>query len=355
MVADSYFSAEAGTSTRLTYAALAMLFVAYTVASILAPLLAPPCHLPEVKDIHPNPDYTHDPCGRVHYLILLGLSKWEADMNVRVIMSLCCGSLVGLERRRADRPAGIRTMALVALGSCTFTIASMFAFISGPMAWDASRVSAAIPSGVGFLGAASIWKGTREPKGQQQEGSTPPAPEVHGLTTATSVRARTLASTLHPACREPRPDPCPLPLPRRRRCGSPPRSASSRAAGSSRRRSSRRVLRWPTYLTHSLTHSLTHLLFSRRRGAPQVVYLRFAPRMPYYMQQPDGSDGMAEDSGAGVALASLREPLVHQCSFGAGGSGVPKPLSPHRPLSPHGLSRSYSGPRSPARQPSMHV
>ena len=31
----------------------------------------------------------------------------------------------------------------------------MFAFVDGSMGWDASRVSAAIPSGVGFLGAAS--------------------------------------------------------------------------------------------------------------------------------------------------------------------------------------------------------
>ena len=47
-----------------------------------------------------------------------------------------------------------------------------------------SRVSAAIPSGVGFLGAASIWKGTRPSSGPDGASGTP---EVHGLTTATSV------------------------------------------------------------------------------------------------------------------------------------------------------------------------
>ena len=87
------------------------------------------------------------------------------------------------ERRRADRPAGIRTMAMVCLGACVFTIDSMFAFVDGTMGWDASRVSAAIPSGVGFLGAASIWKGTR-PKA---DANAEQVPEVHGLTTATSV------------------------------------------------------------------------------------------------------------------------------------------------------------------------
>ena len=43
---------------------------------------------------------------------------------------------------------------------------------------------AAIPSGVGFLGAASIWKGTQPKDGKDGEVH---APEVHGLTTATSV------------------------------------------------------------------------------------------------------------------------------------------------------------------------
>lgn len=74
-------------------------------------------------------------------------------------------------------PAGIRTMSLVSLASCAFTINSMFAFLSGPASFDAARVSAALPSGVGFLGAAVIWK----------HGSTPSTHQVFGLTTASSV------------------------------------------------------------------------------------------------------------------------------------------------------------------------
>jgi len=49
-------------------------------------------------------------------------------------------------------------MALVSLGSALFTINSTFAFLKGPMSWDSSRVSAAIPSGVGFLGGGLIVK-----------------------------------------------------------------------------------------------------------------------------------------------------------------------------------------------------
>ena len=72
-------------------------------------------------------------------------------------------------------------MSLVSLGSCLFSICSAFAFVSGPMNWDASRVSAAIPSGVGFLGSALIFKHTANDDGGDGWH------EVHGLTTAASV------------------------------------------------------------------------------------------------------------------------------------------------------------------------
>jgi putative Mg2+ transporter-C (MgtC) family protein len=72
-------------------------------------------------------------------------------------------------------------MSLVSLGSCLFTINSAFAFLNGPMSWDASRVSAAIPSGVGFLGAGLIFK--KEEKNDNGDSNH----VVHGLTTAASL------------------------------------------------------------------------------------------------------------------------------------------------------------------------
>lgn len=72
-------------------------------------------------------------------------------------------------------------MSLVSLGSCLFTINSSFAFLNGPMTWDASRVAAAIPSGVGFLGAGLIFK--KEEKGEDGDSNH----VVHGLTTAASL------------------------------------------------------------------------------------------------------------------------------------------------------------------------
>eukprot|EP00804_Cyclotella_cryptica_P021547 CCRYP_005845-RB/>CCRYP_005845-RB protein AED:0.39 eAED:0.39 QI:0/-1/0/1/-1/0/1/0/139 len=53
-------------------------------------------------------------------------------------------------------------MAVIALASCLFTINSIFVFEVGPMSWDPARVSAAIPSGVGFLGAGLIVKDTKK-------------------------------------------------------------------------------------------------------------------------------------------------------------------------------------------------
>ncbi|KAL7528938.1 hypothetical protein ACHAXR_004322 [Thalassiosira sp. AJA248-18] len=95
--------------------------------------------------------------------------------------SVLLGGFIGYERRASDRPAGIRTMALVSLGSCFFTISSQLAFRDSPMTWDASRVTAAVPSGVGFLGAGLIWKGSLS------DGGGGEVHQVHGITTAASV------------------------------------------------------------------------------------------------------------------------------------------------------------------------
>ena len=127
-----------------------------------------------------NPDYHQNPCRLKRYGFLLGLTPKECDYGRRVLTSVLLGGIIGYERKSADRPAGIRTMSLVSLGSCFFTISSMRAFESSTMGWDAARVSAAIPSGVGFLGACLIWKGSQG-KGPDE------VPAVHGLTTAASV------------------------------------------------------------------------------------------------------------------------------------------------------------------------
>ena len=202
----SYFGDVTKIGKVAFYTLMASILVVYSLIGLAAPLLRPVCTqeagatpgdergtAQRVEGIEgleggledaPNPSYRPDPCRWRRYDVLLGLNPWEAELCCRVLVSMLMGTIIGFERRRADRPAGVRTMAMVCLGACVFTFNSMFAFVDGTMGWDASRVSAAIPSGVGFLGAASIWKGTQPKDGAHGEVH---APEVHGLTTATSV------------------------------------------------------------------------------------------------------------------------------------------------------------------------
>ncbi|KAL9190710.1 hypothetical protein ACHAXT_000416 [Thalassiosira profunda] len=135
-----------------------------------------------------NPDYNDDPCHRHRTPYLLYLHLQELEFAQRMIFSLLLGGIIGFERRASERPAGIRTMGLVCLGSCFFSMTGQLAFKSSTMGWDAARVAAAVPSGVGFLGAGLIWKGsTNTVQNIDGELVKTSAQEVHGLTTAASV------------------------------------------------------------------------------------------------------------------------------------------------------------------------
>ncbi len=93
------------------------------------------------------------------------------DITLRILISIVLGALIGFERERRNRPAGLRTHILVSLGSCLFTISSIeFSKIYGGV--DPSRVAANIVTGIGFLGAGTIMK----------EGLT-----IKGLTTAATI------------------------------------------------------------------------------------------------------------------------------------------------------------------------
>lgn len=160
---------------------LALLYVSIvSVLSILQPFYFDICknHVESLNLDFENPGYDQRICTRTRARALLYLTPEECSFGRRIVIAAFLGGLIGWERRSADRPAGIRTMSLVSLGACLFSICSAFAFIQGPMNWDGSRVAAAIPSGVGFLGAGIIWKQVNK----DQDGHT-----VHGLTTAASV------------------------------------------------------------------------------------------------------------------------------------------------------------------------
>jgi putative Mg2+ transporter-C (MgtC) family protein len=73
------------------------------------------------------------------------------------VLALLCGGFVGIERQRKEKPAGIRTMALIALGSATFTMIG-FSFTSNT--GDSGRVAAQIVTGIGFLGGGVLLRGS---------------------------------------------------------------------------------------------------------------------------------------------------------------------------------------------------
>ena len=81
---------------------------------------------------------------------------------VDILLSAFLGFLIGLERKKRFKEAGIRTHTLVCIGASLMMIISIYAF--GPDA-DAARVAAQIVSGVGFLGAGIIIYRKQEIKG----------------------------------------------------------------------------------------------------------------------------------------------------------------------------------------------
>ena len=79
---------------------------------------------------------------------------------LRICLATALGAIVGIERERSERAAGLRTHAMVALGAAVFMLTSAFGFkdvLGAPaVVLDPSRVAAQIVTGIGFLGAGAI-------------------------------------------------------------------------------------------------------------------------------------------------------------------------------------------------------
>ncbi len=73
-------------------------------------------------------------------------------MSLRIVLAAVLGGIIGYERRKADKPVGLRTLVLISTGAALFTVASVYGFGDG----DPSRVAAGIVVGIGFLGAGAI-------------------------------------------------------------------------------------------------------------------------------------------------------------------------------------------------------
>jgi len=96
----------------------------------------------------------------------------EVEIIIRLVLATVIGFTLGAEREYVGKPAGMRTYALVTLGSAVFTIVSIYGFSDFGGTIDPSRVAAQIVTGIGFLGAGVIiFRGVK----------------VEGLTTASGL------------------------------------------------------------------------------------------------------------------------------------------------------------------------
>lgn len=77
------------------------------------------------------------------------------SITLRVLISMICGGVIGLERMKSNQPAGMRTYMLVCMGAAVVMMTGQYMFDhfhSG----DPARLGAQVVSGIGFLGAGTI-------------------------------------------------------------------------------------------------------------------------------------------------------------------------------------------------------
>lgn len=77
------------------------------------------------------------------------------SIMVRLVLSLLCGGVLGLDREKNRRPAGLRTYTLVCVGAAMVMMTSQFVF-ENKGTGDLFRMGAQVISGIGFLGAGTI-------------------------------------------------------------------------------------------------------------------------------------------------------------------------------------------------------
>lgn len=79
----------------------------------------------------------------------------DTTIVLRLLMAVVLGGIIGFERGRAGRPAGLRTHILVCLGSTLAIMTNQYIFEEFGIS-DPTRIAAQVISGIGFLGAGTI-------------------------------------------------------------------------------------------------------------------------------------------------------------------------------------------------------
>ena len=94
----------------------------------------------------------------------------QLEMLARLCLAAFLSMIIGIDRERLDKSAGLRTHMLAGLGACLFTSIGAFSFNGG----DPTRIAAGVVSGIGFLGGGVVYRSENR---------------VRDLTTAASIWA----------------------------------------------------------------------------------------------------------------------------------------------------------------------
>ena len=102
--------------------------------------------------------------GLTAYLPETALTVFDnLEFFIRIVLAAVLGALVGLERSKRQKEAGVRTHCIIACTSALFMILSKYAFVdlvsvNGLRGADPARIAAQVVSGISFLGAGVIFK-----------------------------------------------------------------------------------------------------------------------------------------------------------------------------------------------------
>lgn len=92
---------------------------------------------------------------------------------IRLLIALVASAILGIERTRKLRPAGMRTYMLVCIGACSTMLGGLYLYETFGPGFDPARMAAQVISGIGFIGAGTIMVTPRQ--------------KVKGLTTAAGL------------------------------------------------------------------------------------------------------------------------------------------------------------------------
>jgi putative Mg2+ transporter-C (MgtC) family protein len=76
----------------------------------------------------------------------------DLEMVLRLVLATFLGAVIGFQREKSGKEAGLRTNMLICLGSALLTVLSIYGFTGS----DPSRVAAGVATGIGFIGAGVI-------------------------------------------------------------------------------------------------------------------------------------------------------------------------------------------------------